>query len=255
MLMRVSAECGLPAGCMLNEIMVKLYCLDAFRKVAEFNRGVDFDFFVDDLAFSCVGHPVQVAMRLERAAINLKAAVKNELHCDIALDKVGVTATSVQSTRMLELLLGQLGTNYERVAPTSLGVTFNPGCRRDAQGKGCKRHKRLVEGMKRLKRIRWIHSRLPRKKGRMQRIVRQGLLPAMTYGSRVTGSSDREMNLLCSHCGACTTVACMTADLVDGQILVPRGVAWMPAVAIVLACGGRVLEGSARRQTPLPQLR
>eukprot|EP00972_Heterocapsa_arctica_P093336 13768775-Heterocapsa_arctica.AAC.1 len=164
------------------------------------------------------------------AGKDLATVIRNDLHCDIALGKIGIAVSHKGLADDLYIGLGELAKCEEQEAPTNLGITFRPGASRGRHGAKCKRSTRLKLGHARMKRIRAIRKSLPSRKHRMFRIVLQGLRPAMDFGTRISGLSDAELK------GMRKTLHALAPPAVGGASLTAKMVlhgdaAWAGAMA------------------------
>ncbi len=187
----VYAFCGIVAGCSMATTLVKIYCLQPFDSVCAAWPRVDFDFYIDDLTGSAVGSDAEVLHNLDGAAKCLRKAIKEELCCNLALEKGAVVASSKPLAAKVRKMLGIAG-GLEVASAVNLGVDFAPGVCRSRHGSKCKRNKRLAMGLKRRTLLRRLRPKIAKNR-RLSKLFTSGVGPAATYGAAVNGVSNREL--------------------------------------------------------------
>ena len=60
----VFALCGLPAGCGLADLWVRVYCIDAFDGIVHRAPDACFDFYIDDLTVSAEAESDEAVLRI-----------------------------------------------------------------------------------------------------------------------------------------------------------------------------------------------
>ena len=188
------AKDGLPAGCVFSCLFVAIYCLKAFDRVVKLCPQVDFDFYIDDLAFSAYGTGDQVTRRIADAGSYLLEAVEFDLKASVAEDKADVAASCPKLARRVYRALGPLGGRGKvHVAAVNLGIDHQPGAARGPGTKATKRIGRFAQAALRKKRIMQVRGRVPARKNRIAKIFTTGVKMSLGFGARVNGASCAEL--------------------------------------------------------------
>jgi len=192
--------------------MVKVYCLEPFDQVVEQHPSVDFDIYIDDIQMAAQGTEDQVAERLVSAAVDMRAAVQDEIKAALATHKAATVASTTRLAKRLRRALGQDG-GAECESTPALGIDFCCG--------KLHRHKLMATRKKRLRAVAARRERIAilskachgKPKANAHKLVKAGVKPAALYGACVTGITDTQ--LVCLR----RTSAAATAPRAQGRSL------------------------------------
>jgi len=138
------ASSGLPAGDIFNDIMVRVYSIEAFDTYVAENPDIVLSSYVDDDSVTTSGSEQQVLSTVARAAASLFILFRDELHVGIQPEKVSTFASSLSLAKKIAALLGQYAGQVTN-SVVSLGTDFAPGQRRGAKRGLWKRKQRLCQ--------------------------------------------------------------------------------------------------------------
>ena len=153
---------------------------------------------VDDVSQEATGPSAKaMAGSLGRAARDLREGLEVHLKAKLASDKTALAVSSSEAEQWVRNDLGELAGKAKakselkkeksKDAVRHLGVDFTAGSgkRRHTQ-LGPTRAKRVKIALKRVPRI----LRLAKQAAKARAIFRTGLMPSLTFGGEVTGTSD-----------------------------------------------------------------
>ena len=244
----VFAICGLPAGCGLADLWVRVHCIDALDGVVMQAPSVSLDVYIDDLALSAEADDDKKVLEiLVPATASLIHAVEEEMGSQVALDKAAALASSPSLAKQLRQALGKYaGTKCSVTAP-NLGVDFAPGrARRLLVAGKSKRAGRVADLKRRKQRFLQVRKRVGRR-AQIGRFFLQGAHPAFAYGIAVTGIPPSQLLLLRRTLAAARSPYARGTSLTHKMVLHGDDT-WRSAVAPALAWAGEVWRALLRDQ-------
>ena len=204
------ASCGIPAGSKFSDILVIVYTQPGLDWVSRSVPEVELDACVDDLGLGAEGTEDHVFRALVRGAAQLRRAVGEEFECTISLDTAAVVASSPALLARLRRALGPLA-GEEAQAAVWLGVDHSAGKRRSHKRVAPMRRARMAAGRRRAAKLR-RHRAVAG--ARVLKVVKGGLLPALTYDAPVHGVSTSELRRLRATEHAATAPRCAKTLLI-----------------------------------------
>ncbi len=179
---------GFMAGCARALALVKVVMIRKVDAYVARHPRVALDLYVDDVELQAVGTD-RIVETLAEAAEDLRSVLTEDLGFQLADDKAQVVASAKEiADAIVDRTRGTAGKVVDKAV--KLGVEMTSGARRGRFG-GHKRA-RFNKAMARQRRL----MKFKKMGGAADKIVRRGIIPAATFGKRVSGVSNAELRQL-----------------------------------------------------------
>ena len=231
------AVSGVPAGCGLADLWIQVYAISGYDTLAS-RIPATISVYYDDIVLAIIGSRKHVVKGLTKSVKMLHEMIREDLDCEVAMEKLATDASTKAIKDDLTASLGKLAP-FAAARPVKLGVDLF--CNRSVRhGPGSKRQKRWRNTMKTARRMRAWAVGL---RGMAKRRARNALL-ALTrgsygYGAKVHGVSDHDLRVVRRSMVALDAPTGAGASL-TAKLILADDPAWSIALGPVLSWGAEV---------------